>query len=84
MLLGTVIGHATSTIKHPSLAGWKLLVVQPLNAQRTPDADPVIAIDSIGAGAGSTVVLSSDGKAGRELVKDKKSPVRYFVCGLVD
>ena len=29
MQLGRVMGHATSTVKHPSLHGWRLLVVQP-------------------------------------------------------
>ena len=84
MVIGTVIGHATSTVKHESLAGWRLLVVQPLNARFEPDADPILAIDATGAGSGTRVVLSSDGKAARELVGNNKSPVRYFVCGIVD
>ena len=29
MQLGEVIGTATATVKHPSMKGWKLLVVQP-------------------------------------------------------
>ena len=28
MQLGTVVGHATATVKHPTLNGWRLLVVQ--------------------------------------------------------
>ena len=84
MVIGTVIGHATSTVKHESLAGWRLLVVQPLNAQFKPEADPILAIDATGAGSGTRVILSSDGKAARELVGNNKSPVRYFVCGIVD
>ena len=28
MQLGTVVGHAVSTVKHPSMKGWRLLVVQ--------------------------------------------------------
>lgn len=84
MLLGTVIGHATSTIKHPSLQGWRMAVVQPLNPRRDADGDPFIAVDSLGAGAGQTVVINSDGKAARELIGDEKSPVRFFVIGIVD
>ena len=52
MQLGTVIGHATSTIKHPSFTGWRLLVVQPLGASGQPEADPVVAIDKFNAGVG--------------------------------
>jgi len=84
MQLGTVIGHATSTIKHPSLRGWRLAVVQPLNVAREPEADPVVAIDPLASAHGQTVILNTDGKGARELVGDEKSPVRHFVIGIVD
>jgi len=82
--LGTVIGHATSTIKHRSLNGWRLAVVQPLNVAREPDADPVIAVDKFSAGLGETVILNTDGKGARDMIGDEKTPVRYFVIGIVD
>jgi ethanolamine utilization protein EutN len=82
--LGKVIGHATSTIKHPSLIGWRLVIVQMLNVRREPDADPVVAVDKLGSGVGETVVLNSDGKGARELIGNEKSPVRWFVIGIVD
>ena len=84
MQLGTVIGHVTSTIKHPSLTGWRMVVVQLLGVSRQPEADPIIAVDKLGSGVGSTVVLNSDGKGARELIGDDKSPVRWFVIGIVD
>ena len=82
MQLGTVIGHATSTIKHPSLVGWRLLIVQLLGATRQPEADPVVAVDKLGSAVGQTVVLNSDGRAARELIGDQKSPVRWFVIAI--
>src|SRR5579859_875340 len=84
MQLGTVIGHATSTIKHRSLNGWRLAVVQPLNVAREPDADPVIAVDKFSAGLGETVILNTDGKGARDMIGDEKTPVRYFVIGILD
>jgi len=84
MQLGRVIGHATSTIKHPSMNGWRMAVVQPLNAARQPEADAILAADSLGSGIGNVVVLNSDGKAARELIGDDKSPVRWFVIGISD
>jgi len=84
MQLGTVIGHATSTVKHPSFAGLKLLIVQPLNIALQPDADPVLAVDKLGAGAGSEVIIDTDGRGVRELVGHDKSPARWFVVGIVD
>lgn len=84
MQLGRVIGHATATIKHPSMNGWRLAVVQILNAARQPEADAIIATDKFGSGIGDVVVLNSDGKAAREMIGDNKSPVRWFVIGISD
>ncbi len=84
MQLGTVIGHVTSTIKHPSLVGWKLVIVQPLGAKREPEADPLVAVDKFNAGTGQNVIISSDGKGAREYVGNEKSPVRWFVVGIED
>ena len=84
MQLATVIGHATATIKHRSLNGCRLAVVQPLNVRREPEADPVLVIDRYSAAPGQTVILNTDGKAAREVIGDEKTPVRYFVIGIVD
>jgi ethanolamine utilization protein EutN len=84
MQLGRVIGHATSTIKHPSLNGWRMVIVQMLNAAREPEADPILAVDKFGSNLGHVVLLNSDGKGARELIGDEKSPVRWFVIGILD
>jgi len=84
MLLGLVEGNVVTTIKHKSMLGWRVLIVQPLGAGGGPDGDPVMAIDNLGAGHGSKVVISNDGKGTRELVGDDKSPVRWSVIGIVD
>ena len=84
MQLGVIIGHATATVKHPSLTGWRMVIVQPLNNARQPEADPVVAVDKLGSAPGSVVVLNSDGKGARELIGDEKSPARWFVIGVVD
>ncbi len=84
MLVGIVEGRAISTVKHRSLAGWKLLVVQPLDLAARPTGDPILAIDMIGAGRGMKVVISNDGRGAREMVGDDNSPVRWTVVGVVD
>ena len=84
MQVGRVVGHATSTVKHPSLAGWRLLVVQFVNAQGKEDGEPLLAIDSLGARAHDLVILSNDGAGARELVKAKNSPARWMVLGIKD
>ncbi|MDZ4784044.1 MAG: EutN/CcmL family microcompartment protein [Planctomycetia bacterium] len=85
MQLGRVIGTATATVKHPTLSGWKLLVVQLLMADgKSSDGEPVLAIDSMGAGGGDKVILTSDGKGTRALMKSDNTPVRWSVMGIAD
>jgi ethanolamine utilization protein EutN len=85
MQLAKVIGTATATVKHPSLAGWRMLVVQPYGPDNlTPDGDPLLAVDNLGAGAGMTVIITSDGKSTQQLVKSEKTPVRWNVMGIAD
>lgn len=84
MLTGRVLGTATSTVKHESLKGWKLAVVQPLQMDGKPDGEPVLAIDHLGTAAGSDVLLTSEGGAVRDIMKRKDSPVRWMVMGICD
>jgi ethanolamine utilization protein EutN len=84
--MAIVEGNAVSTIKHPSLEGWKLLLVQPLDTHGEvgEEDDPLLVVDSIGAGHGTKVIISNDGKSARQLLGSRTSPVRWTVIGIVD
>jgi ethanolamine utilization protein EutN len=85
MQLARIIGTATATVKHPSLAGTRLLVVQPLMADRTsPDGDPQLAIDTVGASTGDVTVITSDGRLLRDLLKSDTTPARWSTIALLD
>jgi ethanolamine utilization protein EutN len=84
MQLGRVVGHAVSTVKHPTLSGWRLLLVQPLTQDGKEDGEPLLAIDRLGAGASQQVILSNDGAGAREWVGSKNSPARWMVLGVCD
>jgi ethanolamine utilization protein EutN len=84
MQIGKVVGQAVATVKHGSLDGWRLLVVQPLGASGDADGEPLLAIDMFGAAPGHRVMLSSDGAGARKLVNDRNSPVRWMVLGVCD
>ncbi len=85
MQVGTVVGTANSTVKHRSMRGSKLLIVQFYGVDgRTVDGEPVIAVDTLGAGRGERVLLSSDGRSTRALLKDDTTPVRWCVIGIED
>lgn len=84
MQIGQVLGSARATIKHPTLQGRKMLVVQLLQADgRSPDGEPVLAVDVLGSGRGERVILTSDGRYVRELLGNN-TPVRWSVLGICD
>ncbi len=84
MQIGRVVGHGTATVKHTSMTGWKLLLVQLLTVDGQADGEPILAIDNLGAGRADRVLLSNDGANAREMVGAKNSPVRWFVMGICD
>lgn len=84
MLLARVEGNLTSTRKHPSLEGWRLVICQPINERGDAEGVPQVAIDAHGGAMHQRVVISSDGMAARKAVGDERSPVRWMVVGIVD
>ena len=84
MQAGLVLGMATSTVKHRSLVGHKLLIVQPHDAGGGPDGEPVLAVDMVGAGCGETVMITSDGRSAREYLAAETTPVRWTIIALQD
>ena len=85
MQIATVIGNAVSTVKHASMDGTKLLIVQPTMADGTSaDGFPLVAIDALGAGIGDRVMITSDGASTREMLKTDATPVRWSVVGIQD
>ena len=84
MQLALVVGHAVSSVKHATLNGCRLLIVQPLMANGKEDGEPLLAIDNLGSRVGDEVILSNDGAGARQMVGVKNSPVRWFVMGLRD
>jgi len=84
MLLARVEGNLVSTRKHPSFEGWRLVICQPISQTGDPEGAPQVAIDAHGAGMHQRVIISSDGAAARNAVKDQKSPVRWMIIGIVD
>lgn len=55
MFLGKVIGNVVCTVKNPVMDAKTLLIVQPLDREGKAKGRPVVAFDSVGAGAGETV-----------------------------
>jgi microcompartment protein CcmK/EutM len=84
MFLARVDGVVIATVSHPSMAGHRSIICQPIDAEGRDEGPPVLAIDPLGAGQHERVLISTDGSHTRAHVKDPKSPLRNIVMGLVD
>ena len=84
MLIAQVVGDLTSTQKHPSHEGLKLLLVQPLNLDGSARGNPYVAVDSVNAGVGSKVLLTTDGFAAFTTVGQSMTPIDAAVIGVID
>jgi microcompartment protein CcmK/EutM len=83
MQLARVIGNVVATVKNELLEGRKLLVIQPLNASLEPSGKPMIAIDSVGAGAGE-IVFWCRGKEASFPFMPIEVPTDCTIVGIVD
>jgi microcompartment protein CcmK/EutM len=84
MILARVDGVIVSTVCHPSMAGCRTIVCQPLDEVGRAEGPPVLAIDPVSAGQHQRVLISTDGSHTREFVKDPKSPLRNIILAIVD
>ena len=83
MKLGKIIGTVVCTRKEPGLHGKKLLVVQPLSADGKPMGKPLVAVDTIGAGAGETILFVR-GKEGSFPMLPEVVPTDAGITAIVD
>ena len=82
MLRGIIRGHIVSTRKQETLVGSKFMEVQILkNGNLTEEY--IIAIDSVGAGIGETVLITT-GSSARLALKNTNAPTDAVIVGIVD
>jgi ethanolamine utilization protein EutN len=82
MLKGIVIGNVVSTRKQDALVGSKFLEIEVIeNGQKT--GKYLIAVDSVGAGIGETVLVTT-GSSARLALRNTSAPTDAVVVGIVD
>lgn len=84
MKLGRVVGTVVSTINSPAFDGRTLLVCDLLDPSGRPSGGYLIAVDSVGAGAGEVVLLLDEGNSARQVLRAPGAPIRTVVVGIVD
>ena len=83
MFLGKVIGNVWATRKYQALKNMKLMFVQPMNANYEETDEPIIAVDTVGAGPGEIIFYITASEAVIPLPVDM-APVDASIVGIVD
>jgi ethanolamine utilization protein EutN len=83
MFLARVIGTIWATRKDEHLHGFKLQFIQPLNAEQRSVGSPIVAVDTVGAGPGETVMYITAREAVIPLPVDM-APVDASIVGIID
>jgi len=83
LILGKVIGTIWATKKYEAVNGYKMQFVQPLNGNLENLGDPIIALDTVGAGPGEIIFYITASEAVIPLDVDM-APVDASIVGIVD
>ena len=95
MYLADVMGTVVMTAKHPTYEGQRLLWVQPLDKDFSPQGERVVAVDKAQAGIGDRVLLFREGSGIRQIIGRDQGlpveqavkeaiPIRSIIIGIVD
>ena len=83
MLLARIVGTVVATRKDERLVSSKLLVARPLDPSGKIDGNYLVAVDTVDAGVGETVLIVS-GSSARMAAGLKDCPVDAAIVGIVD
>lgn len=83
MRIGKVIGTLVATRKDEKLIGSKFMITQPLDIELNPKGDPIVAVDTVGAGIGELIIYVT-GTAGRIAAGKMDAPIDAAIVGIVD
>lgn len=84
MKIGRVIGRVWATAKDPHLESRKILLVRPVDLDGRAKGEAYLAVDSVDAGAGETVLVLDEGNSAGQVLGLDQPPIRTVVVGVVD
>ncbi len=84
MFIARVIGEIVSTIEHVSLRDKKILVVEKIDTDGKPLKDSLLAVDSVDAGVGDTVLVVDEGGSAAIVTGLPDPPIRTVIVGVID
>jgi microcompartment protein CcmK/EutM len=83
VLLAKIVGTVVATRKDPRLVSNKLLIVRPMDPRGKAEGAYLVALDTVDAGVGETVLVVS-GSSARMASGMKDCPVDAAIVGIVD
>jgi len=83
MILARVVGTVVATRKDERLVSSKLMIVRPVDPQGKAEGSHLVAVDTVDAGFGETVLIVS-GSSARMASGLKDCPVDAAIVGIVD
>lgn len=85
MRLAKVIGTVVATRKEESMIGFKLLVIEEIDPRtEQPRENCLVAVDTLGAGEGDTVLWVQGGAARVISDEHRKAPLDVAIVGIID
>lgn len=84
MKLARVVGNVVSTVKDKAYEGYKLMLIQYIDANGRPEGARQIAFDCAHVGVGDLVIVNTDGGAAKMFLNDKEIIADLTICGVVD
>ena len=84
MYIGKVVGTVVSTVKVSHLEGRTLLLVDQLDLEGKETGAYDIAVDTVQAGVGDTVLVMDEGTGARQILGMERGAIRAVVVGIVD
>ena len=83
MLLAKIVGTVVATRKDPRLVSTKLMVVRGIDPRGKVEGNYLVAVDTVDAGVGETVLVVS-GSSARMASGMKECPVDAAIVGIID
>ena len=85
MVLAKVVGNVVATQKDRRYEGSRIFVVQPINPDGTNTGDELLALDSVDAGIGDTVIVVREGwSASTAATGEPGAAIDSAIIGIID
>ncbi len=84
MILSRVTGTIVATQKNRYLKDKRILICQPITLDGKALGRDILALDTVDAGIGDTVLVVQEGQAAAQVLRSKDVPVHSVVVAVVD